>query len=172
MSIHLTFNSLDPHHKYQVCTPLKTGSDSFWLELEIDGVPFRIDFGKQEGSDRTSIHVNGSARLKVDHHSINALDIYIDELVLTGPHSAQRYLVREHGYMRGRCPCEQKMLFFPIVLYDDQVGDRDFPVIARNPNQPALQCVFCEACKCDVEAKALASGMYSLARRPRRENRR
>lgn len=162
MTVHITFLSLPPHGRHD--------AENFWLEVEMDGVHFRVDFGKQEGSERNSIHINGRGTLEVNHHSINALDIYVAETNI--PRSAQRLLVRSGDSMHGKCPCEQRELFFKIVLEEDFVGNSkaEFRVF-QHLVQPAVQWSYCDACKCDVEAKALpGAGLYSLSRIPRRED--
>lgn len=53
--------------------------ESTFLEVYLDGERFRIDVGNFQGPDgswRRGLHICGPFDMKVDKHSVNALDVY------------------------------------------------------------------------------------------------
>jgi len=69
MSCKIKFNSSDCHHRYEE-------EEKIFIELDIDGQHVRIDIGKNH-TGKSGIHINGPIGLTVDHHSLNALDVYM-----------------------------------------------------------------------------------------------
>lgn len=63
----------------------KPCNDAF-LEIFVDGQRYRIDVGDFEASSRKvgscmrrGLHINGPFDMRVDKHSVNAMDIYTEE---------------------------------------------------------------------------------------------
>ena len=52
-----------------------------FLEIYVDGKRFRIDVGNWEGLDgtqRRGLHIVGPMHMQIHHHSVNAVDIYLE----------------------------------------------------------------------------------------------
>lgn len=71
MSCKIKFLSCDCHREYEE-------EAHIFIELEINGQHVRIDIGKNH-TGKSGIHIVGPIGLTVDHHSNNALDVYIKE---------------------------------------------------------------------------------------------
>lgn len=75
------------------CSPQSRYCDYGWkpckstfIEVYVDGKRYRIDVGTirdRSGGDRRGLHIIGPIDLKVDKHSINAVDVFHEPLPLT-----------------------------------------------------------------------------------------
>ena len=69
MGFKIKFLSSDCHHKYEE-------EKHIFMELDINGHYVIIDIGKNH-TGKDGIHIIGPIGLDVDHHSINALNVYV-----------------------------------------------------------------------------------------------
>jgi hypothetical protein len=59
-----------------------------FLDLWVDGKRFRVDVGTfrdASGNERRGLHIVGDMGMAVDHHSINAVDIFIPPPTASAP---------------------------------------------------------------------------------------
>lgn len=66
----ISFLSSNCHHEHPE-------EKHIFMEVEFEGCHWRIDIGKYGDNPRPSIHISGPIWLEVDHHSVNALDVYL-----------------------------------------------------------------------------------------------
>lgn len=127
--------------------------DHVFIEVSIDGEPWRIDIGDFEanvpGGKRRGIHINGPFNLQADKHSINAVDLFSAPAGLReGPpappgHAGEAPKVSQ-AVMDAAA---QKAALFVHVPHND--GDLEHPDLAEDPPQEGMP-DHCENCRAEM----------------------
>jgi hypothetical protein len=77
-------NYFSPEHQHN-WTHKYEEENNISMEIDFNGEHIRINFGQYGDNKKPSIHIIGPINLIVDHHSCNALDIYMPERNKTNP---------------------------------------------------------------------------------------